>query len=72
MQPTDQMSIAAVYSAHDKRSSGALYHLVTTYSVIYSFSLLVRAKPKSHIFKSQLALRSKLLGFKSRWITLAL
>ena len=29
-----QMSMAAVYWKHDRSSSGALYHLVTTYSVM--------------------------------------
>ena len=65
MQPTDQMSMAAVYSAHDSKSSGARYHLVTTYSVMYSFSELVLASPKSQIFRSQFAFRSRLLGLRS-------
>ena len=29
-----QMSMAAVYWKHERSSSGALYHLVTTYSVM--------------------------------------
>ena len=34
MQPTAHMSTALVYSHHPTRISGALYHLVVTYSVI--------------------------------------
>ncbi|KAG6542722.1 hypothetical protein Mapa_015881 [Marchantia paleacea] len=63
--------MAAVYSLQFSNSSGARYHRVTTYSVIKSVSDVVRANPKSQIFKSQFALRSKLLGFRSRWRTFA-
>ena len=43
MQPTDHMSTAFVYFLEPRRISGALYHLVATYSVItgyYSILLL--------------------------------
>lgn len=65
MQPTDHTSMAAVYSEEFNNSSGARYHLVTTYSVMKSVSEVVRASPKSQIFKSQLAFKRRLLGFKS-------
>lgn len=71
MQPTDQMSMAAVYSEQLSNNSGALYHRVTTYSVMKSVSDVVRASPKSQIFRSQFELRSRLLGFKSRCKTFA-
>mmetsp|Transcript_36652 Transcript_36652/g.90504 ORF Transcript_36652/g.90504 Transcript_36652/m.90504 type:complete len:280 (-) Transcript_36652:472-1311(-) len=73
MQPMLQMSMAGVYLVKkDPHSSGARYHRVTTYSVMYSCSLLVRARPKSQILRSQLALSSRLEGFRSRCSTLAL
>lgn len=65
MQPTDQTSIAVVYSDELSSNSGALYHRVTTYSVMNSLSELVRASPKSQILRSQLAFSNRLLGFKS-------
>lgn len=71
IQPTAHTSIAAVYSDEFSNSSGARYHLVTTYSVMKSVSEVVRARPKSQIFKSQLAFKRRLLGFKSLWRTLA-
>lgn len=71
MQPTDQTSMAAVYSEQFSNNSGALYHLVTTYSVMKSVSDVVLASPKSQIFRSQLESRSKLLGFRSRCNTFA-
>lgn len=71
MQPTDQISIAAVYSVQLRSNSGARYQRVTTYSVMKSVSDVVLAKPKSPILRSQLALRSKLLGLRSRCKTLA-
>lgn len=71
MQPTDQISIAAVYSEQFRSSSGARYQRVTTYSVMKSVSDVVLASPKSPIFRSQLALRSKLLGLRSRCKTFA-
>lgn len=66
MQPTDQISIAAVYSEQLRSSSGARYQRVTTYSVMKSVSEVVLASPKSQILRSQFALRSRLLGFRSR------
>ena len=56
------MSIAAVYSEQESSSSGARYQRVTTYSVMNSFSVLVRASPKSQIFRSRFALRSRWAG----------
>lgn len=53
--------------------SGALYHLVATYSVMKPVSvpegsavLTERAKPKSQTLRSQLALSRRLEGFRSR------
>jgi hypothetical protein len=60
--------LAFVYSAKLSIISGALYHLVATYSVwkpaaTLSGSLLKpRARPKSQIFNSQSALTSRLPG----------
>jgi hypothetical protein len=59
--------------------SGALYHLVATYSVMnpvaeFSTGSAVateRARPKSQTLRSQLALRRRLEGLRSRWITSA-
>lgn len=65
MHPVDQTSIAGPYSLQLSSSSGALYHLVTTYSVMSSSSGGARARPKSHTFKSQLAFRRRFDGFKS-------
>lgn len=52
--------------------------LVATYSVMKPVSvplgsavLTLRASPKSATFRSQLALRSRLDGFRSRWMTSA-
>src|SRR3984957_8817378 len=68
-----------VYILKDSMFSGARYHLVATYSVIKPTSLppgklvfTLRAKPKSHTLRSQLALRSKLAGLRSRWTISAL
>ena len=66
MQPTDHMSTAFVYSDAFNMTSGARYHLVTTYSVrVVVVSSYPLARPKSHTFKSQFLFKSKLLGFKS-------
>jgi hypothetical protein len=56
--------------------SGARYHRVATYSVIYpAFSSgsieKPRARPKSQILSSQSALTSRLPGLRSRCSTLA-
>ena len=67
------MSIDAAYSSEFNNNSGARYHRVTTYDVIIRpRSTMLRASPKSHMHKSQLALSKILLGFKSRCNTLAL
>jgi len=71
MQPTDHISIAAVYSEQLRSNSGARYHRVTTYSVMKSVSDVVLASPKSPILRSQLAFKNKLLGFRSRCKTFA-
>ncbi|KAH3680379.1 hypothetical protein WICPIJ_008295 [Wickerhamomyces pijperi] len=69
MHPTDQTSIAVVYSWNVSMISGARYHLVATYSVmkpkLFSVEAMDLARPKSHTFKSQLEFKSKLEGFKS-------
>uniref|UniRef100_A0A3Q7F5J0 Uncharacterized protein n=1 Tax=Solanum lycopersicum TaxID=4081 RepID=A0A3Q7F5J0_SOLLC len=69
MQPTDQISIAAVYSEQFRSNSGARYQRVTTYSVMKSVSDVVLASPKSPTFRSQFALRNKLLD--NSWRKLA-
>ena len=48
MQPTDQMSTAIEYSVAPKRSSGALYQIVTT-SCVYGLIGMEKAlaSPKS-------------------------
>lgn len=58
--------------------SGALYHLVATYSVMKPVSppfgsavVVDRARPKSHTFKSQLAFKRRFDGLRSRWMTSA-
>lgn len=75
MQPTDHTSMALVYSLKVNMISGARYHLVATYSVmkpeLSSWEAAERARPKSHTLRSQLALRSRLEGFRSRCRTLA-
>ena len=52
MQPTDQTSMALVYSFHESMISGARYHRVATYSVMnpewFSSGCATRASPKSH------------------------
>ncbi len=54
IQPTDHTSIAFEYSLALRITSGALYHLVTTYSVFSSSSNSnPLASPKSHIFSRQ-------------------
>ena len=69
MQPTLQTSIALVYSLKVNIISGALYHLVATYSVmnpeLSSWDAAERARPKSQTLRSQFALRSKLDGLRS-------
>ena len=87
MQPTDHISTAFVYSDAFNMTSGARYHLVTTYleeglmgrgrgiknySVLNSSSFSYPLhRPKSQIFKSQFLLRRRLEGFRSLWITFA-
>lgn len=75
MQPTLHTSIALVYSLNVNMISGARYQRVATYSVmnpeLSSVDAAERARPKSHTFKSQLALSSRFDGLRSRWRTLA-
>lgn len=81
IQPTLHTSIAFEYSWNESITSGARYHLVATYSVMNPFPpfgplsgggrAALRARPKSQILRSQLALRSRLEGFKSRCRTFA-
>jgi hypothetical protein len=55
IHPTDQISTAFVYSLALRMTSGARYHLVTTYSVFSSYSWTYpRANPRSQIWRSQL------------------
>ena len=74
IQPTDHMSTALEYLVDPNKIYGALYHLVATYSVrTGSTEFLVQsidlARPKSATFAWHSELSSKLLGFKSRWIS---
>lgn len=58
MHPTDQMSIDLVYPFELSIISGALYHLVATYSVrkpVWSCSgSAILANPKSQIYKKKI------------------
>lgn len=50
IQPIDQISIGVEYSSDPKRTSGALYHNVTTYAVYGLIGMEnILAKPKSPI-----------------------
>ncbi|OMH83014.1 hypothetical protein AX774_g3491 [Zancudomyces culisetae] len=78
MHPTDHISTALEYSLYDNMISGALYHLVATYSVMSpapsppcTSTFTPLANPKSHTFKSQFEFSNRLLGFKSLWRTFA-
>src|SRR3954471_410940 len=75
IQPTLHTSIALVYSLKVSIISGARYHLVATYSVmkpeLSSLEAAERARPKSQTLRSQLALRSRLDGLRSRCSTFA-
>ena len=75
IQPTLHTSIAFVYSLKVSMISGARYQRVATYSVmnpeLSSVEAADRARPKSQTLRSQLALRSKLDGLRSRWRTFA-
>src|SRR5271156_5363398 len=75
IQPTDQTSMALVYSLNVSMISGARYHRVATYSVmkpeLSSWEAAERARPKSQTFKSQLAFKRRLDGLRSRWRTSA-
>lgn len=62
-----------VYILNDSMISGARYQRVATYSVMMPTSLpagtlvwMLLANPKSQTLRSQLALRRRLAGFKSR------
>ena len=75
MHPTDHTSIAFVYSFQESIISGARYQRVATYSVMkpawFSSGCATRASPKSHTFRSQLPLSSRLDGLRSRCSTCA-
>ena len=47
-QPIAHTSTGVPYCVSPTKSSGALYHLVATYSVKFSFWTNILAKPKSH------------------------
>ena len=63
---TYHMSIEALYSVDPRRTSGGLYHNVTT-SLEYVFvgTDLARANPKSANFNSPFSLIRRFCGFKS-------
>lgn len=66
MHPMLQISSALVYSDAESMTSGALYHLVTTYSVLFSFSSSKPlARPRSQILRSQSLLTSRFDGLRS-------
>lgn len=71
--------LTLVYILKDSMISGARYHRVATYSVMTPTSFpagtlvwMLRAKPKSQTLRSQLALRRRLAGLRSRWTMSAL
>ena len=73
IQPTDHISTALEYLVEPKRISGALYHLVATYSVRIGFSsslsvMRLRANPKSATLTLHSASSKIFEGFKSRCI----
>lgn len=71
IQPTLHISTALVYFVEPNKISGALYHLVATYSVIKgllpssSLQATDLAKPKSATFTKHSEFSNILLGFKS-------
>ena len=83
IQPADQISTVLLYLFHDSKTSGDLYHLVVTYSVIKLFFFSFNPwkigfdNPKSQIFNWQSELTRIFPGFyviynttKSLWIIL--
>jgi len=67
-QPTDQISTAFEYLLDPRTISGALYHLVATYSVIFGSpsspsDAIDLANPKSAIFTKQFESIKTLDGF---------
>lgn len=74
IQPTLHISTEVVYWFALRSNSGALYHLVATYSVnTLALTFLNRglARPKSQILRSQFEFTSKFLGLRSLWTILA-
>lgn len=67
MQPTDQISIELEYFWDPSKTSGGLYHKVTT-SWVYPFTGIpdALASPKSAIFNTLFFDINKFWGFKSR------
>ena len=66
MHPTLHISTEVSYWLALNSNSGALYHLVATYSVsTLAFTFLNNglANPKSQIFRSQFELTKRFLGF---------
>ena len=75
IQPIDHISTALVYLVDPSSISGALYHLVATYSVIKvltpspSLYSTLRARPKSATFTRHSELSKILEGLRSLWIS---
>lgn len=75
MQPTDHMSTAFVYLEDPSNISGALYHLVATYSVImgsdtdWLIEATDLANPKSANLAKQSESSKILEGLRSLWIS---
>lgn len=74
IQPTDHISTALVYLLDPSKISGALYHLVATYSVMmgsltdWLTVAMDLASPKSASLAKQSESSSILEGLRSRWI----
>ncbi len=74
MQPMLHMSTPLVYVWDPKSISGALYHLVATYSVRigkepFYYDAIERTRPKSATFTTQSEFTSIFEAFKSLWIS---
>ena len=69
------MKGSRMHHLNESMISGALYHLVATYSVRLppmcssGTASKPRLKPKSQIFNSQSEFTNRLPGFRSRWMT---
>lgn len=70
MHPTPHMSSDVEYSVLPSRTSGGLYHNVTTsWEYVWLGTDFALAKPKSASFNSPISLISRFWGFTSRWRT---